>query len=189
MKRLSFSNRDDRGMAIISVVLVVALALALFVMAFTNSMVGKFVTETHRTARTVAECSHGDLALANQILMQMTSPGELPSLPGWVTPNANLVAEIGGDASLAGDNVNTPPANLTITNNPAYPACVTSVDVDYLFRDKGGDGTAAAGNDGYHSAGAGTLCEPGDFYSITAVTIMGGVSSTVESVFCKPPIS
>ena len=188
MKGFLKRNGGDRGMAIIPVVLTTALVLALFVMAFTNSMIGKIVTETHRRTRTVAECAHGDLALSGQILLQMDDAGTPPALPAWVIVNNVLAAEIrGGNIALANvnDRVNFNP-NITMTN-PAYPGCVTNVDIDYLFYDKSG-GTAEEGITGSNASTGGALCEPGAFYAITAVATLAGASSQIEAAFCKPPI-
>jgi hypothetical protein len=188
MKGFLKRNGGDRGMAIITVVLATALVLALFVMAFTNSMIGNVVTATHMRTRTVAECAHGDLALSGQILLQMDDAGTPPALPIWVTVNNNgvLAGEIAGNAvNLAADRVNVAP-NITI-RNPAYPGCMTNVDIDYLFYDKGGGGTAEKVI-GDNQSTAGALCEPGDFYAITAVATLAGASSQIEAAFCKPPI-
>ena len=187
MKGFLKRNGGDRGMAIITVVLTTALILALFVMAFTNSMIGNVVTATHRRTRTVAECAHGDLALSGQILLQLDEAGSPPALPQWVTVNnaGVLAAEISGDVNSAADLVNVAP-NITI-QNPAFPGCVTNVDIDYLFYDEGSGGTAKADLMGYNESTGGALCEPGDFYAITAVATLAGATSQIEAAFCKPP--
>ena len=190
MKGFLKIKSNDRGMAIITVVLTTALILALFVMAFTNTMIGNVVTETNRRTRTVAECAHGDLALAGQILLEIDSSTGATALPAWVIMNGNLLPEIGGNIALANDNANTvPPPNLIITN-PSFPGCVTNVDIDYTFHDLGADGgTAEEGVTMYQKSTGGTLCEPGDFYAITAITTFAGAVSQVESAYCKPPKS
>lgn len=204
MKKFSFEG--ERGVALIAVVLTVALVLGLFVMTFTNGIIGQVVTANHVIARTSAQCGQEAIAITNQILIKTVTKGILPAVPAGVIINLitddpdvaaenagmnNFIEEVrAGNKKLAEDTPIAIP--LPAPGNPApaankanitvnRPPCTTLVDVDYLFNDKG-DGYSQETFDKYTSPTGGTACGEGTFYSITAVTQMVNPAGTPTGV-------
>ncbi len=201
MKRILFlekKGRHDRGVALITVVLVLSLVVGLIVLALSNSMVGRVLSITYMKEKTILQCAQGDLDLANQLLVLGT--GDAQKLLGMkadgitVDPEVlggkddaqnNLIEEIQGNKDLAFDSVTDAVPDIKI-NNPNIPTCSTSIDIDFLFHDDGRD-VAVQDFSEYHTPTGGVACGEGDFYSITALTTstVGSSTSLVRSGYYK----
>ncbi len=194
----------EEGVALIAVVLLISLVVGSIVIALTNSTVGRVLTSTQLRAKTTLECGQGDLDLANQLLVMGTRDvgslgiqvGDKPpgAQPAGVQvdmgraggdPDQNDFAEelVGGEegTALGSDNVANNP-DIVITTNPN---CITNIDIDFLFHHRLNQAEVDEASK-YHTATGGTVCEEGDFYSITALTQgAAGSGSRVRSAFYK----
>lgn len=186
MKKVPFFSGRDRGVALITVVLTMTLVLALFVMAFTNAMIGDAVTQTYVKGRMSAQCGQAALAVANQILVKSLSKSEA----GLTTWPGNILIDKGSGLSADTDKKDgtrrvdsaTSTPDVIINPNPQNPndLCASLVDVDFLFHDEpAGEEITLFRN--YHAASGGKACSEGDFYSIIAV------STKMNTVDAKTP--
>ncbi len=196
MKKSLFFNAEEKGVALIGVVLTSALVLGLFFMAFTNAIIGNVVSQNQEKIVQSKDCGRQALAIANQVLVQVYRNGNVDGFPNGVritrvndtvetNVNArvavqnplldNIVEEIQSNPWLAIDSPIqgvAPPAvyapNITIT----LGGCVADVDIDFLFHDAQAEGEDEQHLNASHSTVGGTACGEGDFYAITAVTRM-----------------
>ncbi len=110
MKHNCFLHKQEKGVALITVVLVTALVVGLVAMALTNGMIGKVLTQTYRTERTFLQCSQGDLELANRLLVmgieRTLAPGQFGNVQA-ASQDTNAIA----NTVIVVDNatVNGPP--------------------------------------------------------------------------------
>jgi hypothetical protein len=98
-----FLHREEKGVALITVVLVTALVVGLIVMALTNGMIGRVLTQTYRTERTFLQCSQGDLELANRLLVM--------GIEGTLVPGQF------GDVQVASQNMNDIVNTVIVVDN------------------------------------------------------------------------
>jgi hypothetical protein len=196
MKKILFSKHGETGVALIAVILTITLVTALFVMSFTNGLIGKLVTQAHSRGRVAAQCAQGSFEIANAILVQVASTGiiEQPTgLPEGVTvkinnPNGQLVSESRGSKALvkgqplSNDDPKVSP-NITVVDGP----CTTAVDVDYVLYSDDNPGEEKTFATAYHEPIGGTACAEGGFYYMTAITTNGKAVMTSRSGYFKCP--
>ncbi len=207
MKKILFSKHEvkqgakqqgDRGVAIIAVILTITLVTALFVMSFTNGLIGKLVTQTHSRGRAAAQCAQGSFEIANAMLVQIASTGIVTmatGLPAGVTIVINDPDGLVNESRRTGNktmmvsgkflSADDPKVNpdITVTAGP----CITKVDIDYVLHDGDAPGEERTFAAAYHAPIGGTACAEGDFYSMTAVTTNGASSVTSRSAYFKCP--
>jgi len=190
MRRFIFLRKNDQtseaGAALIAVMLTITLVTALFVMAFTNAMIGRLVANTHTAAKISSQCTQGAFTVANNILVSLANDGAINAIGGVTYPDLpRLLGEVTGGTNVASgllaneDNPTNNPNIAIIAGN-----CTTLVDIDYIGPTNP-DGESIASSSGYHKPVGGTACGDGYLYYITAVTTFGNATFQSQSVFFK----
>ena len=182
-------HAKERGVALITVVLMSFLVIGLITLALTTGMMGNVLTSAYNTERASMQCAQGDIERANQLL-QMASSGNLDSSQSLdIVLNPDFIAEIASSSLLlaAADAFDNGP-DITIGASANRPNCITAIDIDYLYTRDARPGEPA--NQGlWGSAVAGTRCFDGNVFSVIAVTAnqAAGMQSTVQSAFYQCP--
>jgi len=212
MRRVYQHHTNEKGVALITMMLMSLLVVGLVLMAITNGMVGKTLTSSHLRDRRNVQCAEGNLNMGEAVFLSVFRDGaqSLATAPGAAT----LAGEAGlfVDASMqAGDttfsdldeemrglvdtteglpNANRPDMTIRDPNNPN---CATAVDVDFVYSKQGGGSVAGAAvaesANEYHVLIGGAACDNGTLYNINTNTTSNitAAQSTIRSVYNKCP--
>ena len=180
MENRLFISKGDAGVALIAVLLTITLITALFVMAFTNSIIGKSVTQAHINRRADAQCAQGAIEITYEIFNQRDA---VQPQYAFGATNASFTGAVNDDSVVF--PVNGDP-DVIIPAGAVAGCLQTHVDIDYLFHDKD-PGTAEDYMAGYDPLTGGTFCGAGYFYSVTAAVQRGGPSGAMSYIVyrCK----
>ena len=192
MRNLLFFRRgeksEEKGIVLIAVILVSTLVMALFVMSFSNAIIGRFVVQAHSDKTQAKQCAEGAFAITHKVIgelqatnLPVTKEFSMP-LPAGVTIR-DPVSLYNKIRNIAPGGPNNNP-DITIVCGPGAGS-TTNVDIEFLFdRSRASEGEHAFALE-YHRSTGGTV-SGGIFYYITAVTTFRGVSTTVTSAHYSP---
>jgi len=193
---------NQKGVALITMMLVSFLVVGLVFMSLTNSMVGKTLTSTHLGSRINMQCAEGNLDIGEAIFLSVFSAAvtesgtSVPS--GEVTGSGTVVDEnllnklilaVPEGTAVTGGTATT--SDITI-NDPNNGNCATGVNVNLVYdmTSSALPGTSAPGADSeYHRSGGGRACNNGSLYDINSITNSALGQSNIRSVYYKCPSS
>lgn len=199
MGNLYHHSANERGAALITMMLISFLIVGLVLMSLTNSMVGKSLTSTHLIRTVNTQCAEGNLDMGEAIFLSVVA-NNMTGLEKTVNqrkdggdPLVNDFLEeidlVAGTGEAAGVTLSTSTANIVI-NDPSNN-CTTSVDVDFIYSmtSRAVAGASAPGAvSGHHRSIAGRACADGDLYDInTTTTGTSTGQSVMRSVYYKCP--
>jgi len=212
MKILYHYGRGERGVALVTMMLLSVLVVGLVLMALTNGMVGKSLTSAHLTRIGNVQCAEGNHAMGEALLLyveqfadtngKVVDPGGTVSV-GTTTEKVvtinTMTTAIGGASDTTNDlfqeirseveDQESTTSDILIIN-PNNPDCKTAVDIDYLSSgsvSKGGGDKEYGMAVGYADGSTGKACDNGTLYNIltTTTNVSVGGESTIRSVYYK----
>lgn len=189
--KIFYNHRmNEKGVALITMILLSVLVVGLVLMALNNGMVGMNLSNAHLTGKRNVECGEGSQEIGTEMITYLeensTNPHPKIKIDPELKPgNATLQQELRGELD-ASEESNVIATDISI-EDPDKPDCQTDVDIDYLHNRKnqrnlpGGDAEDAMVL-AYHKPVFGRGCDDGTYYNIATETTNTATATLQQSI-------